>query len=128
MKKKYILQYLIALVSVFVFSSCDKDDGDDNNSNNSGNKIEFRITSQTAGKTVDIDYDVEGMSSVDINDQTLPWSVTVYKNLETGDDINMQVASASDGVMTAEILIDGQVVESESDDNLIILLHVVGLK
>ena len=125
MKSIQPISFILVLATIVLCLSCNKDDEGDNGNNVSS--IEFKVTSQDSGKTVDIEYDIEGMNSVNIDNQTLPWSVNHSKKLEVGDDINITVTSASSGIMKAEILIDGEVVESESDDNLIVLLYVHGL-
>jgi len=124
MKIKAIILTSIVLIFILFLGSCKTDD---DSPSGGGDTVELKVTSQTSGKVVDIEYDADGMQSTDVNNQTLPWSTNFDADLEAGYDVNLQVGSGSSGNMTAEILINGVVVKSETDDNLIIMLYVHGL-
>jgi len=120
-KTKYLFA-LITLVSL-TFFACNKDEDPGDKTEIS---IEYKVTTTESGKVADIEYTSAAGTQVDVNNESLPWSISFNAQVEAGDALDMTVESASSGNMTAQILIDGEVVETETDDNLIFMAHIIG--
>lgn len=125
MKNLKTIFFALFIIGAISFSSCSNDDEPDPNNEVT---IEYRVTNSEAGRTADIEYTPENGIDVDLNDQPLPWSISFKAQVETGDDLNLNVEDiGGSGTMSAEILIDGVVVESESDNDVIVIVHLINL-
>ena len=89
--------------------------------------IEYTLTSEEAGKLADIEY-TSGFGIILLEDEPLPWSISFKAIFKLGDALTFKAKSGDAGEMTAQILIDDEVVTAETATFLIQLVYINGLK
>ena len=86
-------------------------------------KVAYRVTNTVAGRVVDIEYTPDTGHDVELKNEELPWLKTYTVRMDLGDVLILTVKGREgEGKITAEILVNDVVVESESDDELIALV------
>lgn len=123
--QNYLLKIPVILMlgAVFMFS-CD-DSGEENPDYTT---IEYTLTSEEAGKFADIVYTSLWGAEMILEDEPLPWSFSMKVVFKYGDALSFTAESGDQGEMTARIIIDDEVVATETAVNQIQLDYINGLK
>ena len=90
--------------------------------------IEYTLTSPEAGKSADIEYTSFWGTQMILEDEPLPWSTSIRVVFEYGDALSFTAESGDQGEMTAQIIVDEEVVATETAVHLIQLEYINGLK
>jgi len=122
--KRIPLRILFILISgSLLILSCDK--GDEENLDLS--TIEYILTADEAGTVADIEY-TSGFGLMSLEDVTLPWSMSFKAVLKGGDALHFKAESGDQSTMSAQILVEDEVVTSGSATHLLQLSYIMGLK
>ena len=123
--QNYLLKIskILLLGAVFMFGC---DDGGEENPDFT--TIEYTLTSQEAGKSADIEYTSLWGAQMILEDEPLPWSTSISVVFKYGDALSFTAESEDQGEMTARILLDEEVVATETAVHLIQLEYINGLK
>lgn len=121
----YLLKIpLILLLGALLMSSCEKGEEDQPDPS----AIEFTLTAQEDGILADIEYtSVFGMV-IRLEDEPLPWSTGFNAIFEIGDALSLKVESGAQSEITARIMVDDEVVATETARHYIQLEYILGLK
>lgn len=85
--------------------------------------ITYKVTNSVEGRRAEIEYTPDKGADIELKSVELPWLESFNTRRDLGDVFVLTVKDRDgDGVMTAEILVNGVVVESETDDGLIVLV------
>ena len=112
------------LLSLFIlialsFTSCNDDDPDLLDEIT----ITYKVTNSVDGRRAEIEYTPDKGINTKLESARLPWEESFTTRRDIGDVFALTVKDQDgEGRMTAEILVNGIVVESEKDDGLIVLL------
>jgi len=123
MKRKPLTILLIVLLGPALMLSCDK--GDEDHPDLLG--IEYILTAEDPGTIADIEY-TSGFGLIRLEDVTLPWSISFKAIFQTGDALSFKAESGDQSTMSAQILVDDEVVTSGSATHLLQLNYIRGLK
>ena len=124
MKRCPFLILLVLLAGALILSSCEKDEEE----NPDLSTIEYTLTSEEAGKLADIEYTSVLGIVMKLEDEPLPWSTSFKAILKLGDAISFEAESGTKGAMTARIIVDDEVVASNTATFLVQLDYIKGLK
>jgi len=115
---------VILLLGAITMFACDKD-GEETPDLTA---IEYTLSTQEAGKSADISYTSAWGTEVILEDEPLPWSTSFNAIFEYGDALSLTAESGDQGEMTAQILLDDEVVATKTSVNIIQLDYISGLK
>ena len=121
--KKFNKGFYKTLILIFVLTAgCSSDSSDDIDQTKT---IEFKITTDTPGKTADIEYiNAEGYD-IKLHNEDLPWSVSYKTIVKSGDEIEAVAISGNPGIMTATLWIDGILIHTDEDDGLVHVYKII---
>lgn len=114
---------LILLFAALFMYSCD-DSGEENPDLST---IEYTLNSQEDGAVADISY-TSGFGLIKLEDVALPWSISFKAIFENGDALTFKAESGAEAPMSAQIIVDENVVASESATHLVQISYIKGLK
>lgn len=114
---------LILLLGSTLMLSCDK--GDENNPDPVS--IEYILTADEPGTVADIEY-TSGFGLIRLENVTLPWSMSFKAIFQIGYALNLKAESGEQSTMSAQILVDDELVTSGSATHLLQLSYIKGLK
>jgi len=123
MKRMPLNILLILLLGSTLMLSCDK--GDENNPDPVS--IEYILTADEPGTVADIEY-TSGFGLIRLENVTLPWSMSFKAIFQIGDALNLKAESGEQSTMSAQILVDDELVTSGSATHLLQLSYIKGLK
>lgn len=124
MKLNLLHQIIILLSVVLCFNACQKDEEE----NPDVSTIEYTLSAQEAGHLADIEYtSVFGMV-MKLEDEALPWSTSFSAIFKIGDAISFKAESGVQGEMTAQIIVNDELVASKTASHFIQLNYIKGLK
>lgn len=84
--------------------------------------VTYKVTNSVDGRKAEIEYTPDKGINTELKRVGLPWEVSITTKRDIGDVFVLTVKDKDgDGIMTGEILVGGVVVESETDDGLIVL-------
>lgn len=115
---------LILLILSIFLSACDKEEEE----NPDLVTIAYSLSSQESGKLADIEYTSLFGVVIQLKDEPLPWSTSLNASMKIGDAISFKAESGDEGEMTAQIILNDEVVTSETAKYLIQLTYIKGLK
>lgn len=124
--KKHFLKTIFTAVLFFVLVGCSSND-DDSGQNNTQivtATINYTVTTTTTGKPATISY-TSSTGQVTLENQSLPWNVSYTANFNAGSTISIQALSSVPGNMTATISVDGQEVQSGTDEDEVNLSTII---
>ena len=123
--QNYLLKIPVILLfgAVFMFAC---DEGGEENPDYT--TIEYTLASQEAGKSANIVYTSLWGTEVILEDEALPWSTSIKVVFKYGDALSFTAESGDQGEMTARIIVDDEVVATETAVHLIELDYINGLK
>ena len=85
--------------------------------------VTYKVTNSVDGRRAEIEYTPDKGINTELKSVGLPWLESFTSGRDLGDVFVLTVKDRDgDGIMTAEILVNGVVVESETDDGLIVLV------
>ncbi len=125
--KNYTMNFksLLFCLALVLFASCSNDDdGGQNTPQVITATVSFNVTTSTTGKPATISY-TSSTGQVTLENQTLPWNVSYTANFNAGSTISLQANSSVPGDMTATISVDGQEVQSGTDEDEIELSTLI---
>ena len=123
--KPYFLNPFVLLFSFIVLlSACQKDEEEDPDLAT----IEYTLSSPGAGQLADIEYSSVFGMVIQLEDEPLPWSTSFTAIFKQGDAISFHAESSEAHVMTAQIIVNDQVVATGTASHLIQLDYIKGLK
>ncbi len=83
----------------------------------------YKVTNSVDGRRAEIEYTPDKGSDIELESVRLPWEESFTTRRDLGDVFVLTVKDRDgDGIMKAEILVNGVVVETETDDGLIVLV------
>jgi len=123
MNKNTFAPLLILLSTALFMFACDKGGEENPDLLN----IEYTLGSQEDGTVADISY-VSGFGLIKLEDVALPWSISFKAIFENGDALSLKAESADQAQMSAQILLDDEVVASESATHLVQISYIKGFK
>ncbi len=113
---KHIFLPLIPFVVAFFLFSCGKDDPAPLYPKSV--EIEIRVSSSTSGMVAGlITYTDLGQVDVELEDQQLPFSIKLNKQVNYGDVWAVGALGDRAGNIKVELFVDGKLAETESDDS-----------
>ena len=115
----------LALLSGIVFMFACDDGGEEDPDLTT---IEYTLATEEAGKSADIAYTSAWGTEVILEDEPLPWSTSFNAIFEYGDALSFTAESGDQGEMTAQIILDDEVVASKTSVNIIQLDYISGFK
>ena len=118
MKNLSKILFSLFILAALSFTSCDKDpDLLDEIT------VTYKVTNSVDGRRAEIEYTPDKGHDIELESVGLPWTESFTTRRDLGDVFVLTVKDRDgDGIMTAEILVNGVVVESETDDGLIVLV------
>lgn len=123
--QKYILKIpVILLLGAVTMFGCD--DGEEENPDLT--TIEYTLSTEEAGKSANITYTSVWGTEVILEDEPLPWSTSFNAIFKYGDALSFTAESGDQGEMTAQIMIDEEVVATKTSVNIIQLDYISGFK
>lgn len=115
---KHPLRLFALLLSIALVTSCKKDKNDDPGTGGGYPKevnIEYKLTTTTSGlNAADVDYTNETGGSTSNDVATVPFSVKFKKNVKLYEVIVFSAFSMKPGNLKLEILVNGNVVKTET--------------
>lgn len=114
---------LILLVSAVLISACD-DGGEEDPDLVS---IEYTLGAQEEGSFADIEY-TSGFGNIILEDVPLPWSIDFDAIFRNGDALSLKAESGAAGALNAQIIVDDEVVASDTASHLVQISYIKGLK
>ena len=115
---------LVLLLGAVLMFACD-DEGEENPDLTT---IEYTLSTEEAGKSADITYTSVWGTEVILEDEPLPWSTSFNAIFEYGDALSITVESGDPGEMTAQIILDDEIVATKTSVNIIQLDYIAGFK
>ena len=115
---------LILLLGAVLMFACDEDGEEIPDLT----KIEYTLSTEEAGKSADITYTSVWGAEMILEDEPLPWSTSFNAIFEYGDALSFTAESGDQGEMTAQIILDDDVVASKTSVNIIQLDYISGFK
>ncbi len=120
MKNLSKILFLLFMLAALSFTSCDNDADPDPLKDIT---VAYKVTNSEDGRTADIEYTPETGREVELKNEALPWLAGFTSRIDLGDVLILTVKGrGGEGIMTAEIMVNGVTVESETDDELIVLV------
>ncbi|MCP4309646.1 MAG: hypothetical protein GY790_00150 [Bacteroidetes bacterium] len=123
MNKNTLTPLLILLFSALFMFACD----DSEEENPDLVSIEYKLTTQEAGKLADIEY-TSGFGLILLEDVPLPWSISFDAIFKIGDELVFNAESGDQGEMSAQIIVDDDVLASETAKYIIQISYIKGFK
>lgn len=123
--QKYILKIpVILLLGAVTMFGCD--DGEEEIPDLA--TIKYTLSTEEAGKSANITYTSVWGTEVILEDEPLPWSTSFNAIFKYGDALSFTAESGDQGEMTAQIMIDEEVVATKTSVNIIQLDYISGFK
>lgn len=123
MNKKPWTPLLILLFSALFMFACDEGGEEDPDLST----IEYTLNSQEDGTIADISY-TSGFGLIKLEDVALPWSISFKAIFENGDALTLKAESGDADPMSAQIMVDENVVTSETATHLVQISYIKGFK